>query len=1287
MKKIQVYCLSYVLFIVSVLLLPSVAASQSQPHPSPQSFEILILLSYHDTHSWTADVLDGVKDELAAAEMNLDLHVEFMDSKRHKTENVFPQLEELYRAKYRNTRFDLIILSDNNALNFLNPRRSALFPGVPVVFCGINNFTPSLIKGFQQVTGVVEAVDFAGTIELALTQLPGTRHVAIVCDNTPSGRAQIHDIQKIMPEFAGRVEFIELFNQTQKDLAQSLKSLPDKSIIFMLSFYRDADGKQLTLPEQAKFITRHSRMPVYTAWDSYLGFGVVGGVMTNGRAQGEHAAQLGVRILAGEAPEQIAIIEKSPNVPTLDYRVMQHFGLPMTALPAGTVIINKPKSFYTENTRILWTILFVVLSQGLIITVLVLNVRKRKRAEHRLEEQREQLKNTVDERTTELLLSNKELSLQVDNRDRALTQERNLAHIIEKTLNEIYIFDTENYSFLFVNEGARINTGYSLAEFMEMTPVDIKPEIDLASFEEIVAPLQKGEKEKIIFETIHGRKDGSTYPVEVHLQKTKYHPVPVFTAIILDITERKEMAQKYQELVEGTSDLITQVDKEGRFLYSNHISRDIFGFAPEELIEKEAFQFIHPDDQEKTRGWFEECLEKQMQQASIENRQVNQKTGAVHDLLWSANFHYDKHGDIVFINGIGRDITERKKGEAAIRKSEEQWDRTFNSFPDIVTLQDTDLHIIKANQAACDLLGISCDAIAGQPCHELFHGSSEPCDNCPVLDTKKNFTSYSREMYHEKLNKTFLVSAAPVLDEEGMVEYIVHVAKDITDIKESEQERIRLAAAIEQAAEMVVVTDQDGNIQYVNPAFEKLTGYSSVEAVGQNPRILKSGEQDHAFYEKMWATLLQGEIWQGRLINRKKDGSLFEEEASISPVKNSEGQITNYVAVKRDVSKEVALENQLRQSIKMEAVGTMASGIAHDFNNILSGIIGCAEFIQEEATEESQIGQNIAEILAAGKRASDLVRQILSFSRQDVSKNEVFSPHLIVTEALKMLRATLPATVIIEENIDPDCGKIMADPSIIHQIVVNLCTNALHAMPEQKGTLVVKLQHREVREGLSVPPGSFVVITVMDDGCGMKQTTIDRIFEPYFTTKEVGKGTGLGLAIVHGAVEEYNGFIGVESSIGKGTVFSVFLPITKESAPPAVIAELKDREEGRTGSARILIVDDELLLVKINETRLKSKGYQVTALSDSRETLGVFRDNPDSFDLLITDQTMPGLTGAELTRAVLEIKPSLPVIMCTGHSDVVSEEKALSLGIKKYVFKPLHGDELLDAVSEVLAGR
>ena len=290
-----------------------------------------------------------------------------------------------------------------------------------------------------------------------------------------------------------------------------------------------------------------------------------------------------------------------------------------------------------------------------------------------------------------------------------------------------------------------------------------------------------------------------------------------------------------------------------------------------------------------------------------------------------------------------------------------------------------------------------------------------------------------------------------------------------------------------------------------------------------------------------------------------------------------------------------------------------------------------------------------------------------------------------------MLRATLPTSITIEAAVDPNCGCVFMNPTNLHQVIINLCTNASQSLPDRKGTICINLQRQEF-SSRDLPPdqnisaGGFVVITVSDTGCGMDKTTENRIFEPYFTTKEKGTGTGLGLAVVHGIVEDCNGFIKIETTVGIGSSFHVYLPASESPAEELPSADEKDIFPSVSKNIRILVVDDDPLLVKISERSLTNNGYYVTSFTDSRKALEAFQNMPDNFDMIITDQTMPGLTGADLAKEVLKVKSSMPIIMCTGHSETVSEENALSLGVKKYVLKPIKGEELLNAVRELLGG-
>lgn len=640
------------------------------------------------------------------------------------------------------------------------------------------------------------------------------------------------------------------------------------------------------------------------------------------------------------------------------------------------------------------------------------------------------------------------------------------------------------------------------------------------------------------------------------------------------------------------------------------------------------------------------------------------------------------------VSKLERSRVKQKKMEGALLHIKAEWERTFNAITDSITILTPDMCIVKSNTSACVALGIPFEKMKGQHCYELFHGSSQPCHECPLLETKKTFSPYTKEMYHGKLGKTFLVSASPVMNEGGELTHIVHVATDITATKESEEGRMRLAAAIDQASETVVITDVEGSIQYVNPAFEKLTGYSRDEAIGQNPRIFKSDKHNQAFYKEFWTTLLRGEIWSGHLINKKKNGTLFEEEATISPVKNNEGQITNFVAVKRDVSREVSLEKQLRQAMKMEAIGTLAGGIAHDFNNILAVMIGYTEMARAQLPADGLIRKDLAQVLIAGDKAAGLVQQILTFSRQGEEDFRPVKVQIITKEVLKLLRSSLPTTIQLKESIDTDCGMVLADPIQIHQVLMNLCTNAKHAIGEKVGILSFSLSEVLVTETETIADcpqivhGTYLDLKISDTGCGMDNLTRSMIFDPFFTTKEKGTGTGLGLAIVHGIIKQHSGEITVASEPGQGTTFHIYMPVIDEEEVQDEQLRFENLPRGR--GERILFVDDEPAYANMMQRTLDRLGYAVTIFTRSIEALDAYKKNPGDFDLAITDMTMPGITGIVLTRELLALQPDLPVIMCTGFSEAIDEAKAKSFGIREYINKPADILTLAKAIKRAL---
>ena len=379
-------------------------------------------------------------------------------------------------------------------------------------------------------------------------------------------------------------------------------------------------------------------------------------------------------------------------------------------------------------------------------------------------------------------------------------------------------------------------------------------------------------------------------------------------------------------------------------------------------------------------------------------------------------------------------------------------------------------------------------------------------------------------------------------------------------------------------------------------------------------------------------------------------------------------------------------ERQLQQVLKIQAIGTLAGGIAHDFNNILFPIVGYTELTMDEVSEDSVAHKNLEEILKAANRAKDLVKQILTFSRQSDQERKPVKVQNIIKEALKLLRASIPASIEIIHKIQDDCGPVMGDATQIHQVIMNLCTNAYQAMQDKGGKLEIILNevdigYEETIDRIGMQPGKHLQLLVKDEGCGMDAAVMDRIFEPYYTTKEQGKGTGLGLSVIHGIVKNHRGDITVKSTPGKGTIFQVYLPLIEDLD---VGADLEATAGVTRGEERILLVDDEEQIVAMERQMLENLGYQVTARTDSQEALKVFAEQPHNFDLVITDMTMPHMSGDQLAQKMLDIEPNIPVILCTGFNEVITEDKALAMGIQKFVMKPIVKNDLATTIRTVL---
>lgn len=536
------------------------------------------------------------------------------------------------------------------------------------------------------------------------------------------------------------------------------------------------------------------------------------------------------------------------------------------------------------------------------------------------------------------------------------------------------------------------------------------------------------------------------------------------------------------------------------------------------------------------------------------------------------------------------------------------------------------------------------------------------------------------------------VRVHPVRSGGGAVDRVAVFCRDITRQKAAERERTRLASALEQAADPVILYDEMMRVAYINQSFEAMTGYSLKEVLGRPVAAFYVGLEQQASLSQIIETLASGDAWTGKVCNTCKDGSVICCHKTVSPIRGKGGIILGYVSVWRDMTALEALERQLRQAQRMEALGTLAGGIAHDFNNILSPIVLMADIGLSQLAQDDPLRGTFERILKSANRAGALVRQILSLSCRHESDQPIpLRLSDILLESLTLLRPSLPSTIDISLITETERDVVLADPAQVHQLLMNLCTNAAWAMRGTGGTLKLRVDEHAVggRGDGGFPdalPGAYTLLSVQDSGHGIAPEHLERVFDPFFTTKTDGSGTGLGLAVVMNIVTQLRGTLRVRSDPGQGTCFDILLPCS--DLPPADLqAQAQESAQSLRGTGHVLVVDDEPDILNACAMGLNGYGYKVSTCLRGEEALELFRANPDHFDVVLSDTTMPGLAGPDLVRELLKIDPHLPVILTTGHSDLVSREKAWRIGALEFLAKPFRMDVLAALLRKLLEGK
>ncbi len=859
--------------------------------------------------------------------------------------------------------------------------------------------------------------------------------------------------------------------------------------------------------------------------------------------------------------------------------------------------------------------------------------------------------------------------------------------LFNSVADAIYIQDRDG-RFLDVNQGAVRLYGYPREYLIGKTREDLAAP-GMNDLQKILKTIRKtfdGEPQQ--FEWWGRRKDGEIFPSEVRLTRSEYFGQEVVVALGQDIAQRKRAEEavlrsemRFRRVWESSRDGMRILDSEGRIVMVNEAFCKLMGEAEVALIGKpystmyESASAGHDDrDLKIYQRRFADRSFARHQEVELHLR------GGRRILVELSNSLLEIPNEPPLLLSMFRDMTERRAAEEKLRESEEKFRLLSEESPNMIYINKGG-RVVYVNKKCVDLMGYSKEEFY-DPSFSFLNLIAEEYvttvkDNFARHQSGNEISSYEYVLRAKDGKRVVGLHTTRLINYEGN-NAILGIVTDVTEHRHAEEEVRKLYRAVEQSPSSIVITDSAGTIEYVNPKFTEVTGYTLEEARGQNPRILKSGHTSPEEYTKLWGTILSGKDWRGEFHNKKKNGEFFWELASISPVKDASGTITHFLAVKEDVTARKILEQQLWQAQKMESLGTLASGVAHDFNNILGIILGYASLLSQKSFVAEKAKPYVDSIITAAERGAGLVRQILTFARKSEFKLAKVDVNSIIGELTTMLGETFPKTITLSLQLEKDLPPLSIDRTQLHQALLNLCVNARDAMSDRGS---ISIATRLVAGGtlaMRFPTSlgnDYVEISVSDTGSGIDDSTKGRIFEPFFTTKEIGRGTGLGLSVVFGVVQEHQGFVDVDSEVGRGSTFHVYLPLPLGSVLTAEREEESQRDPG--GSETVLVVEDEELMLQLVATVLRDKGYKVLEAKDGEEALLIHAENKGKIDVVLSDYGLPRLDGWQACRRMREKDPHLIVFLASGYLDPQVKSEISDGGVSGFIGKPYSPNEIL----------
>ncbi|MEW6533121.1 MAG: PAS domain S-box protein [Thermodesulfobacteriota bacterium] len=789
------------------------------------------------------------------------------------------------------------------------------------------------------------------------------------------------------------------------------------------------------------------------------------------------------------------------------------------------------------------------------------------------------------------------------------------------------------------------------------------------------------------------RADGSLFDVHICQSLLGLEGASEGTGVVVfsDITERKQAEEALRESENMLRSILVAspvgicLTRDRLIRWANKKWEQMFGLEDGSQYLNQPTQIMHVSERQYLRARDVAYQALQDREVGEAFTQFKRRDGSTFDGRLQITYLDPADPSKGTVSAIS-DVSATTRAEQALRQSEYRYRTLFEDSRDAAFVTARDGTLIDANQSYLDLFKYDRADIIGRKVHQTYADAEARKKFVEEIKPSGSVKDYEVRLLKKDGSKIdALITASVRRDFAGAIVGYQGIIRDVTELKRWQEERNRLAIAVDQAADTIAITDKKGQIQYVNPAFEAVSGRTRSELIGKNIRTLKIRDDDPEYFENMWETITSGHVWKDRVVQNQKNGQSRVVNVTVSPVRNSSGDIIAFVGIGHDVTEQVQLEARLLQAQKMEAIGTLAGGIAHDFNNLLQVILGYSELmLAERKPTESDYG-DLERMRKAARSGAELVQRLLTFSRKVEPKPIPMDLNRQIRLVEKLLSRTLPKMIEIQADLEEGLPEIAADPTQVEQVLMNLAVNARDAMPEG-GRLIIRttqtvLHEADCRGLTGARPGEYVVLSVSDTGQGMDPETLEHIFEPFFTTKELGRGTGLGLATVYGICQQHGGFITCRSHVGQGTTFSSFFPALEREAP----TDLADTGVMPAfGTETILLVDDEDLVRDLGERVLSRAGYTVFTADNGRQALEIYKQEKDSIALVVLDLIMPEMGGRPCLVEILKLNPEARVLIASGYAGDLPMTESLQIGAKGFVGKPFKMNELLQQVRRVL---